>query len=63
MKSPRWGYFRIITGTIFGGVLGFYVMHRIELMYKEMWNQRLKKYEEELERKKLEEQSEFQESL
>lgn len=34
MKSPRWGYFRIITGTIVGGILGFYVMHRAELMYK-----------------------------
>lgn len=34
MKSPRWGYFRIITGTIVGGVLGFYVMHGAELMYK-----------------------------
>lgn len=34
MKSPRWGYFRIITGTLVGGVLGFYCMHRAELKYK-----------------------------
>ena len=32
--SRRWGYFRIITGTIVGGILGFYVMHRVELSYK-----------------------------
>ncbi|XP_052175063.1 uncharacterized protein LOC127789966 isoform X2 [Diospyros lotus] len=50
--SVRWGYFRIITGTILGGILGFYVMHRTELHYKEIWNERLKKYEEELNRKK-----------
>ncbi|KAK6784852.1 hypothetical protein RDI58_018307 [Solanum bulbocastanum] len=51
MKSPRWGYVRIISGTIFGGILGFYLMHRAELQYKEMWNERLKKYEEELKMK------------
>uniref|UniRef100_M1A4I3 Uncharacterized protein n=1 Tax=Solanum tuberosum TaxID=4113 RepID=M1A4I3_SOLTU len=34
MKSPRWGYVRIISGTIFGGILGFYLMHRAELQYK-----------------------------
>lgn len=34
MKSPRWGYVRIISGTIFGGILGFYLMHRAELKYK-----------------------------
>lgn len=32
--SARWGYVRIITGTILGGVLGFYVMHRVEINYK-----------------------------
>ncbi|CAI9113627.1 OLC1v1014262C1 [Oldenlandia corymbosa var. corymbosa] len=64
MRSPRWGYVRIIAGTIAGGMLGFYVMHRAELYYKEMWNERLKRYEEELNRKKMAEQSnEFQESL
>ncbi|KAH7858886.1 hypothetical protein Vadar_029061 [Vaccinium darrowii] len=52
LSSVRWGYFRIITGTIVGGVLGFYVMHRLEVSYKEKWNERLKKYEEELNKKK-----------
>lgn len=97
MKSPRWGYFRIITGTILGGILGFYCMHRAELKYKvlsssliqtlscsfsmiwvsssfeltfvftfeqEMWNERLRKYEEELNKRKNQEAAnEFQESL
>ncbi|KAI4341490.1 hypothetical protein MLD38_026209 [Melastoma candidum] len=31
--SQRWGYVRIITGTILGGILGFYVMHRVEVSY------------------------------
>ncbi|KAL6585057.1 hypothetical protein OROMI_004346 [Orobanche minor] len=62
MKSPRWGYFKIITGTILGGMLGFYLMHRAELKYKEMWNERLKKYEEEMNKTTVEEadSSEFQ---
>lgn len=33
-NSRKWAYIRIITGTIVGGVLGFYVMHRVELSYK-----------------------------
>nr|KYP49292.1 hypothetical protein KK1_028929 [Cajanus cajan] len=32
--SQKWGYIRIITGTIVGGILGFYVMHRVETNYK-----------------------------
>ncbi|KAM7479730.1 hypothetical protein LguiA_027943 [Lonicera macranthoides] len=52
VKSQVWGYFRIISGTIAGGLVGFYVMHRVEISYKEKWNERLKKYEEELKRKK-----------
>lgn len=32
--SQKWGYIRIISGTILGGVLGFYVMHRAETSYK-----------------------------
>ncbi|KAL0319289.1 UNVERIFIED_CONTAM: hypothetical protein Sangu_2085100 [Sesamum angustifolium] len=64
MKSPRWGYFRIITGTVLGGILGFYCMHRAELKYKEMWNERLRKYEEELNKRKNQETAnEFQDSL
>jgi hypothetical protein len=34
MAATKWGYARIITGTIFGGILGFYVMHRVEENYK-----------------------------
>lgn len=34
MVSQRWAYVRIVTGTILGGVLGFYVMHRVEISYK-----------------------------
>jgi hypothetical protein len=35
MKAPsqRWGYIRIMSGTIIGGILGFYVMHRVEISY------------------------------
>lgn len=32
--SPRWGYVRIIAGTVIGGIVGFYVMHRVEISYK-----------------------------
>ncbi|KAI7732493.1 hypothetical protein M8C21_024212 [Ambrosia artemisiifolia] len=32
--SVAWGYVRIMAGTIVGGSLGFYVMHRLELSYK-----------------------------
>ncbi|XP_040999284.1 uncharacterized protein LOC121245071 [Juglans microcarpa x Juglans regia] len=59
--SRKWGYVRIITGTILGGVLGFYVMHRVEISYKEKMNERLKKYEAEL--KKREKMNELEESL
>ncbi|PIN01277.1 hypothetical protein CDL12_26217 [Handroanthus impetiginosus] len=63
MKNPRWGYFRIVTGTIVGGIFGFYFMHRAELKYKEMWNERLRKYEEEMNKRKNQgASSEFQES-
>ncbi|KAF9673000.1 hypothetical protein SADUNF_Sadunf11G0102800 [Salix dunnii] len=34
LNSQKWGYVRIITGTLLGGVLGFYVMHRVEVSYK-----------------------------
>ncbi|CAI0450656.1 unnamed protein product [Linum tenue] len=61
LGSRKWGYVRIISGTILGGVLGFYVMHRMELSYKEKMNERLKKYEEELVRK--EELKKLDESL
>ncbi|KAK7314512.1 hypothetical protein VNO77_33038 [Canavalia gladiata] len=60
--SQKWGYIRIITGTIVGGILGFYVMHRLETNYKEKMNERLKNYEAELMRKKQEKLNEFEES-
>ncbi|ESW25721.1 hypothetical protein PHAVU_003G060000 [Phaseolus vulgaris] len=64
MKPPsqRWGYIRIMSGTILGGVLGFYVMHRLESDYKERMNERLRNYEAELRRKKDERLNEFEES-
>ncbi|KAB1212660.1 hypothetical protein CJ030_MR5G009702 [Morella rubra] len=59
--SQKWGYVRIITGTILGGVLGFYVMHCAETSYKEKVKERLKEYEAEL--KKKEQLNELDESL
>ncbi|XP_030940429.1 uncharacterized protein LOC126703110 [Quercus robur] len=59
--SRKWAYVRIITGTILGGVLGFYVTHRLEISYKEKMNERLKKYEAEL--KNREKMEELEESL
>ncbi|KAH9616056.1 hypothetical protein KSS87_008353 [Heliosperma pusillum] len=54
VRSQRWGYTRIIAGTIAGGMLGFYVMHRIETSYKAKWDEQLKKYVEEKARKENE---------
>ncbi|KAJ8752730.1 hypothetical protein K2173_007040 [Erythroxylum novogranatense] len=51
LNSQKWGYVRIITGTIFGGVLGFYVMHRVEVSYKEKMKERLRQYERDLKEK------------
>ena len=34
LRSQKWAYVRIITGTILGGILGFYVMDRMEKSYK-----------------------------
>ncbi|KAF5806629.1 hypothetical protein HanRHA438_Chr05g0232691 [Helianthus annuus] len=52
VRSVAWGYVRIMAGTIVGGGLGFYVMHRLEISYKEKWDERLRNYEQELNRKK-----------
>ncbi|KAJ8641815.1 hypothetical protein MRB53_018509 [Persea americana] len=52
VSSARWASTRIITGTILGGILGFYVMHRLELRHKERMQERLLKYE--MEKKKRE---------
>ncbi|CAJ1939302.1 unnamed protein product [Sphenostylis stenocarpa] len=60
--SQKWGYIRIMTGTILGGILGFYVMHRLESNYKERMNESLRNYEAELRRKKDERLNEFDES-
>ncbi|EEF50640.1 uncharacterized protein LOC8286737 [Ricinus communis] len=51
LDSLKWGYIRIISGTILGGILGFYVMHRAEVSYKEKMKERLKQYENELKKK------------
>ncbi|RWW05181.1 hypothetical protein GW17_00031563 [Ensete ventricosum] len=34
VASTRWASIRITIGTLLGGVLGFYVMHRVEINYK-----------------------------
>ncbi|GAB4829752.1 hypothetical protein Ancab_019407 [Ancistrocladus abbreviatus] len=39
VRSQRWGYVRIIAGTILGVVLGFYVMHCVEISYKKKWDE------------------------
>ncbi|MED6107936.1 hypothetical protein PIB30_018777 [Stylosanthes scabra] len=60
--SQRWGYVRIISGTIIGGIIGFYYMHHLENNYKEKMNERLRNYEAELKRNKEERMNEFDES-
>lgn len=55
--SQKWGYIRIITGTILGGVLGFYVMHRVEISYKEKMKERLRQYEMEMKKKQQQQQT------
>ncbi|KAG7023244.1 hypothetical protein SDJN02_14269, partial [Cucurbita argyrosperma subsp. argyrosperma] len=59
-SSRSWAYTRIIAGTIVGGVLGFYVMHRVEVGYKEKMKERLRQYEIEL--KKKEQMKELEDS-
>ncbi|KAI7732492.1 hypothetical protein M8C21_024211 [Ambrosia artemisiifolia] len=60
--SVAWGYVRIMAGTIVGGGLGFYFMHRLELSYKEKWDERLRNYEQELSKKKQQSKQLEQES-
>ncbi|KAK2663597.1 hypothetical protein Ddye_002171 [Dipteronia dyeriana] len=50
--SRYWASVRVMTGTILGGILGFYVMHRLEISYKEKMQERLRKYEIEMNKKK-----------
>ncbi|CAN8269099.1 unnamed protein product [Cochlearia groenlandica] len=47
LSSMTWGYARIIAGTLLGGALGFYVMHRIEVSYKMKMEEALRQYEKE----------------
>ncbi|RXH96522.1 hypothetical protein C1H46_033578 [Malus baccata] len=61
MAGNTWAYVRIISGTILGGILGFYVMDRAEKSYKEKVRERLRKYE--IEMKKREKLDEVEESL
>ncbi|XP_024020243.1 uncharacterized protein LOC21395869 [Morus notabilis] len=61
LRSQKWGYVRIIVGTILGGILGFYVMDRVDKSYKEKMNEELKRYEAEL--KKREKKNQLEESL
>ncbi|KAK8916697.1 hypothetical protein KSP39_PZI023023 [Platanthera zijinensis] len=56
MVSLRWAYIRIVTGTIVGGALGFYTMHRIETSYKERRKEELQRYQNEMKRRQQEEQ-------
>ncbi|EOA31825.1 hypothetical protein CARUB_v10015049mg [Capsella rubella] len=55
LSSLTWGYARIIAGTLLGGTLGFYVMHRIEVSYKMKMEEALKQYEKEMLRRQEEE--------
>ncbi|KAJ1690716.1 ATP-dependent helicase/nuclease subunit A isoform 2 [Rhynchospora pubera] len=59
MAPSVWGYSRIITGTVLGGILGFYVMHRVETSYKEKMKEQLAKYEAEMNRKAELDQQKF----
>ncbi|XP_071696357.1 uncharacterized protein [Rutidosis leptorrhynchoides] len=61
-RSMGWGYVRIMAGTIAGGGVGFYIMHRLEISYKEKWDERLRNYEQELNKKK-EKSQELEETL
>ncbi|KAL6602997.1 hypothetical protein ACP70R_043358 [Stipagrostis hirtigluma subsp. patula] len=54
--SRRWAYVRVMAGTILGGVLGFYVMHRLETSYKERMEERLRRYEAQMLRRAKEAQ-------
>ncbi|XP_020593077.1 uncharacterized protein LOC110033443 isoform X2 [Phalaenopsis equestris] len=57
MVSQRWAYIRIVTGTILGGVLGFYVMHRVEMGYKERRTEEIRRYQNEMKRRQQEEEA------
>ncbi|XP_020889438.1 uncharacterized protein LOC9319202 [Arabidopsis lyrata subsp. lyrata] len=58
LSSMTWGYARIIAGTLLGGTLGFYVMHRIEVSYKMRMEEALNQYENQYEKDMLKRQEE-----
>ncbi|KAJ0264389.1 ATP-dependent helicase/nuclease subunit [Hirschfeldia incana] len=55
LSSMTWGYARIIAGTLLGGTLGFYVMHRVEVSYKMKMEEALKQYEKDMKKRQEEE--------
>ncbi|AEE76108.1 hypothetical protein AtNW77_Chr3g0176791 [Arabidopsis thaliana] len=55
LSSMTWGYARIIAGTLLGGALGFYVMHRIEVSYKMRMEEALNQYEKDMQKRQEEE--------
>ncbi|CAL9221355.1 hypothetical protein ISN45_Aa03g019940 [Arabidopsis thaliana x Arabidopsis arenosa] len=55
LSSMTWGYARIIAGTLLGGTLGFYVMHRIEVSYKMRMEEALNQYEKDMQKRQEEE--------
>ncbi|XP_044466247.1 uncharacterized protein LOC123196330 [Mangifera indica] len=59
--SAYWASVRVICGTIAGGILGFYVMHRVEISYKEKMKERLRRYEIEM-KKRQEKLNELEDS-
>ncbi|ERN05457.1 hypothetical protein AMTR_s00007p00246910 [Amborella trichopoda] len=44
----KWAYFRIISGTLIGGALGYYLKYKIEVHYKEKMRERLLSYNREM---------------
>ncbi|KAF8103665.1 hypothetical protein N665_0186s0033 [Sinapis alba] len=51
LSSMTWGYARIIAGTLLGGTLGFYVMHRVEVSYKMKMEEALRQYEKDMKKR------------
>ncbi|KAG2306146.1 hypothetical protein Bca52824_025894 [Brassica carinata] len=55
LSSMTWAYARIIAGTLLGGTLGFYVMHRVEVSYKMKMEEALRQYEKDMKKRQEEE--------
>jgi hypothetical protein len=47
MALFTWAHFRILTGTLVGGALGFYIKHNVELRYKQKMREEMLKYDNE----------------